>query len=98
MYELRFATGVAKALQKLTAKEQERVKVALRGLAVEPRGPNCKKLRASDLYRLRVGSYLVVYGIRDQALLIIVLDVIHRSNDYESLDTLILRWRHLLNE
>ncbi|MEX2534281.1 MAG: type II toxin-antitoxin system RelE/ParE family toxin [Trueperaceae bacterium] len=96
MYELRFAQDVAKALEKLTAKEQERIKAALRVLAEEPRGANTRKLRGSELYRYRTGKYRIIYGVRDDKLLVIMLDVMHRGEDYQSLETLVRRWRSLL--
>jgi mRNA interferase RelE/StbE len=79
-------------------KEQERIKAALRRLALEPRGSDTKKLRGTDLFRLRTGRYRIIYGIRDEQLIIVVLEIMHRSQDYESLDTLVRRWRNLLRE
>ncbi len=96
MYELRFARGVVKALEDLTAKEQERIKTALRALAEEPHGVGSKKLRGTELYRYRVGNYRIIYGIQDEHLVIVVLDVMHRSKDYESLETLLERWKSLV--
>lgn len=97
MYELRFALDVAKALKKLTPKDQERIKVALRTLAQEPRGNNTKKLKGTSLYRYRTGRYRLIYGIQDNKLIVVVLDIMPRSKDYESLDTLVRRWKKLLN-
>ena len=96
MYELRFALDLAKALKKLTPKETERIKAGLRKLAQEPRGTNTKKLKGSELYRYRVGKYRIIYGIQDDKLVVLVLDVVRRSEDYESLDTLIKRWKSLV--
>jgi mRNA interferase RelE/StbE len=96
VYELRFARGVVKVLNKLAAKEQERIKAALRTLAEEPRDMGSKKLRGTQLYRYRVGSYRIIYGIWDERLVIVVLDVMHRSKDYKSLETLLERWKSLV--
>ena len=103
MYELRFALDLAKALKKLTPKETERIKAGLRKLAQEPRGTNTKKLKGrsspkggSELYRYRVGKYRIIYGIQDDKLIVLVLDVMRRSDDYEGLETLIKRWKSLL--
>lgn len=98
MYELRFARGVAKALQGLSAKEQERMKAALRALAEEPRRQGSKKLRGTGLYRYRVGNYRIIYGLWDERLVVVILDIMHRSKDYALLDTLLKRWQTLLRD
>jgi mRNA-degrading endonuclease RelE of RelBE toxin-antitoxin system len=53
---------------RLLPKEQERNKAALRLLALEARGSNTKKLRGTDLFRLRAGRYRIIYGLRDEQL------------------------------
>lgn len=48
-------------------------------LAEEPRPPGVKKLRGSDdEWRARMGDYRVVYEVRDDTLLVLVVAVEHR--------------------
>ena len=50
-------------------------------LAVAPRPRNTIKLEGEeDLYRNRVGQYRIIYGIRDEELIVLVLEVGHRRN------------------
>lgn len=98
MYQLRFTRQVAKALSRLPAKEQERLKQALRTIAAGPRSHGTKKLRDTEVYRYRTGAYRIIYGITDDVLIVVVLDVVNRSEDYEALETLTQRRRKLKSE
>ena len=51
--------------------------------AFEPRPHGVKKLLGvDDLYRVRVGSYRVVYTIRDDRLIVLVLRISDRKDVY----------------
>jgi len=59
---------------------------ALAVLRDDPRPPGCVKLTgADDLWRIRVGQYRVVYTIRDDELLVLVVRVAHRRDVYRGL-------------
>ena len=52
-------------------------------LAQQPRPPGCGKLQgASDLWRIRVGDYRVVYRIDDQTRFVDVSIIRHRKDVY----------------
>jgi mRNA interferase RelE/StbE len=58
---------MAKLERRLFHEERERLRAAIRNLAVEPRPTRAKKLKARQFcYRLRVGDYRVVYEVRDR--------------------------------
>ena len=62
-----------------------RVQAAIELLADEPRPAGAKKLvRGDGEWRVRTGDYRVVYEIRDQVLLVLVLAVGHRREVYRS--------------
>jgi mRNA interferase RelE/StbE len=52
-------------------------------LAENPRGEGCVKLSAQERYRVRQGVYRVVYEIRDESLVVLVVKVAHRSVVYK---------------
>lgn len=56
-----------------------RVIVAIRGLAVNPRPPACRKLTgARNDWRIRVGDYRVIYEIADEIRIVRINRVRHR--------------------
>jgi mRNA interferase RelE/StbE len=55
----------------------------MRGLANDPRPPGCDKLAGLEaLYRIRVGHYRIVYQIRDQELVVLIVKIRHRREVY----------------
>jgi len=56
----------------------------LRLLATDPYAPNnnVKKLQGREGYRMRVGDWRVIYEIRDDQLIILVLDIGPRGEIY----------------
>lgn len=56
---------------------------AIDKLAENPRPRGCKKLAGRyDLYRIRVGRYRVVYAIRDEVLVVVIVAIGHRRDVY----------------
>jgi mRNA interferase RelE/StbE len=51
-------------------------------LACDPRPEGCKLLKVEKRYRIRVGDYRIVYEIRDEVLLVLVVRIAHRSDVY----------------
>jgi len=63
-----------------------RVDAAILALADNPRPAGCVKLSGlSDLWRIRVGDYRVVYEIRDRQLIVLIVGVAHRREIYRNL-------------
>jgi mRNA interferase RelE/StbE len=60
-----------------------RLRTAIDGLAPNARPSGCVKLAgAPDLYRIRVGDYRIVYQVRDDVLIVLVLSIGHRREIY----------------
>lgn len=82
-YDIRLHRGAAKALVALDSRTRSRIRVAIDRLAESPRPSGVVKLAASqNAYRVRVGSYRVLYRIYDAELVIFVIDIDHRSRIY----------------
>ncbi len=84
-YELTIKKSAAKALESLPAKIIKPVTSAILKLADVPRPKGCKKLKGkfSDLWRIRIGDYRVIYTIDDEIRIIDILEVGHRKEIYE---------------
>jgi mRNA interferase RelE/StbE len=54
-------------------------------LAADPRSPGCPKLSGRDRYRIRQGSYRILYSIEHQRLIVYVVKVGHRKHVYRGM-------------
>lgn len=85
-YSITYKPSAVKALRKLERKYQQAIVSAIEALAHQPRPDGVKKLQGGEgEYRLRVGSYRIIYDINDQDLVILVLHVGHRKDVYRKL-------------
>ena len=81
-YSIEFAKSVRKDFKGIPRNDAERILKRISSLSREPRPPDSKKLSNEDAYRIRVGSYRVIYEIRDQLIVVIILKVGHRKDIY----------------
>jgi mRNA interferase RelE/StbE len=82
-YDVRTLPAARKDIDRLPAKQRERVESAIASLADNPRPRGCVKMKAKvDTYRIRVGNYRVLYEVYDNELVIIVVTVGDRKDIY----------------
>ena len=82
-YQVVIPKPIQKQLDVIPKKIRERLLVAIRLLADDPRPSGVKKLKGYDYtYRIRVGDYRVIYKIQDEEMLILVLSSVHRKDAY----------------
>ena len=84
MYRLEVSPTADPDLEKLKGRiirqDFERLRDAVRGLAEEPRPHGVRKIKGEErTYRIRVGSYRVVYEVYDNDNLVLILQVARRS-------------------
>ena len=85
-YKLRIKKSAAKELEAIPRKgDRQRVVKRIESLAKDPRPPGCKKLSGSDRYRVRQGSYRIVYAIEDDNLVVYVVKIGDRKSVYKAL-------------
>ena len=83
MYELRLARSARKELDALPDAVLARVARQLDVLPDTPRPPGCKKLRGTtDIWRVRVGDYRIIYEIDDARRVITVRAIRDRKDAY----------------
>lgn len=84
-YSIEISATAEKQIRKLDRPDQVRVLRAIRALSKEPRPAGTRKLRGyADVFRLRVGTYRIIYSIEGARLLIIILKVGHRRDVYRN--------------
>lgn len=83
-YKIEVSTTAEKQIRGLGRDDQVRVLRAIRQLASDPRPRGTRKLRGyDDVYRIRVGTYRVIYSVESGRLLVIVLKIGHRKDIYQ---------------
>jgi mRNA interferase RelE/StbE len=83
MYEILYVKAVEKELRKLDTSIRKAIVKKILSLAQTPRPQGVTKLRGSgNLYRIRHTEYRVVYEIRDNELIVLVVKVAHRREVY----------------
>ena len=81
-YRLTFKKSVAKDLRGLPTKDIAHILKRIRSLADEPRSHGYEKLSGQERYRVRQGTYRIIYEINDDGLVVIVVKVGHRREIY----------------
>ncbi|NTW39841.1 MAG: type II toxin-antitoxin system RelE/ParE family toxin, partial [Cellulomonadaceae bacterium] len=75
-----------RALRRIDRPVQRRLLDVIETLGNDPRPAGAKTLQGLDgLLRIRVGHYRVVYTVRDERLLVLVVTLGHRSAVYRKL-------------
>ena len=82
-YKVVIKRSAAKELEAVgSRKDRRRIVTKIRSLAVDQRQPGCQKLSGSEKYRVRQGSYRILYSIEDDRLVVTVVRVAHRREAY----------------
>jgi mRNA interferase RelE/StbE len=82
-YAIVFARSARKELERLGKPLISRLLRRIEALALTPRPDGCRKLQgASNLWRIRIGDYRVLYAVDDAQQVVDVIAVRHRSDAY----------------
>ena len=84
-YKIEFVKSAQKEFDQLATKTRIKTAEALRLLAQNPYSEllKVKKLKGADkLFRIRLGDYRVVYEIRNEQLIVLVIKIGHRREVY----------------
>ena len=82
-YKLLIKPSAAKEIESAPKKDRLRIIKRIQELSSDPRPPGCEKLSGhDDKYRVRQGTYRIVYTISDVGLVICVVKVGHRKEVY----------------
>ncbi len=81
-FEVIFKQSVAKDLRQIPKKDVARILKRIETLKTEPRPPGVEKLSGREKYRIRQGVYRILYEIRNDELIIVVVKIGHRRDVY----------------
>lgn len=82
-YSIELLKAARKQLANIPKKDRRKIADRIDELADNPCPNGCKRLAASrGFYRIRVGDYRVIYHIRDDVLVVLVVEIGHRREVY----------------
>ena len=81
-YSIRIKGSAAKALGRLAKPNRARIVEAIDRLAENPFLGNALKGELRGLRRIRVGDHRVLYEVQDDALIVLVIRIVHRRDAY----------------
>ena len=81
-YSIRIKESAAKELRRVAKADRTRIVAAIDRLAETPHLGAALKGDLRGLRRLRVGDYRVMYEVRDEELVVLVVRVAHRRDAY----------------
>lgn len=83
IYRIEVSATAEKQIRRLERADQLRVLRAVRDLAATPRPRGSRKLRGyDDVFRIRVGTFRILYSVEPERILVIILKVGHRKDIY----------------
>ena len=83
-FEVIFKQSVAKDLRQIPKKDVTRILNRIKALSIEPRPPAVENLSGQDKYRVRQGAYRILYEIRNNELIVVVVKIGHRRDVYKT--------------
>ena len=82
-YKISIKRSAVKEIEAIPQKkERQRIIRCIGQLAKDPRPPGSRKLSGNDKYRVRQGSYRIIYSIENKELIVVVVKVGHRKDVY----------------
>jgi mRNA interferase RelE/StbE len=83
-YSVFLAPAAERQLKKLPQQIAVQLVPLIKALAVDPRPLGAKKLKGSeDIWRIRKGTYRIVYEVKDKQLTVLVLKIGDRKQVYK---------------
>ena len=82
-YRVLIKASAAKELEVLPRKDRVAVARRIDDLGGDPRPPGCQKLSGDEKYRIRQGSYRILYIIEDRDIVVVIVKIGHRRDVYK---------------
>ncbi|HLG19994.1 MAG TPA: type II toxin-antitoxin system RelE/ParE family toxin [Bdellovibrionota bacterium] len=85
-YRIEFSRSAERQLKAVPRADQERIVRSILSLESNPFPSGVRKLSGyDDVFRIRVGTYRILYSVQGTHLLVIVLKIGHRKDVYRGL-------------
>jgi len=84
-YEVKIDPGALREFDKLPKAQQKRVAKVIDGFAINPRPPGAEKMTGVEAYKLRVGDYRIIYAVKDEVLVVLIVRLGNRREVYRDI-------------
>lgn len=81
-YKVVFRRSVARDMRQIPNRDIRRILAAIESLSDDPRPSGLEKLSGLERYRVRQGDYRIIYEIRNDELIVVVVKIGHRKDAY----------------
>lgn len=81
-YSINFTKTALKSLKSINKNDIRRILDKIDLLKKDPYPIDCKKLKTSNAFRIRIGNYRVIYDIVNEDLIIRIIKIGHRKDIY----------------
>ena len=79
-YRVVFRKSVAQDMHRIPNGNLRRILAAIDSLSEDPRPSGIEKLSGQERYRMRQGDYRIIYEIKDDEVIVVVVKVGHRKD------------------
>ncbi len=83
VYKIILPKSVCKELDKISGSYYNKIRNKILSMEGNPRMIGCLKLSDSEEYRIRVGSYRILYDIDDDNKIVTIYKIQHRKDVYK---------------
>ena len=86
MFDLKFSNKSSKFIKKLDSKTKDRIKEKINSLCADPFPRDCVRVeqyKDYKVFRVRVGSYRILYSVHKDENLLVIVNVDKRSGVYK---------------
>lgn len=81
-YKILFRKSVARDMRRISTRDLRRILAVIDALSDDPRPAGCERLSGQDRHRLREGDYRIIYEIKDDEVIVVVVKNGHRKDVY----------------
>ena len=84
VYRIESTPAAYRQIRMLPLKARRRIAAKIDSLASDPHPAGCVKLKQTrNIYRIRSGDYRILYEVKDEILLVLIVKVAHRREVYK---------------
>ncbi len=82
-YSINIKRSAQKSLAGIVQPHRSKIIEQIQSLTDNPRPVTCKKLTGRKAWRIRIGAYRVIYEVNDNQLVVLIVNIAHRSKVYK---------------